>query len=209
MTTGPHVADARTAAGNPIDIGGPRRVGRGRRRPLRARTLLLTLATLFVVTACSGDISFSIGGQSVDDAAVELIEGDLADQIGLGELTAACPEVPDAEVGTEFDCTATTADGAVIEIAGVDRSRGPHRSDHTQSAVPGRPRRFRCCRGRPDQRTAGTHTRRRRSWTVATPSSCSRPAPSSPACSPTPTPASSSMNVHRRPISTPARSTSR
>jgi hypothetical protein len=75
-----------------------------------------------VTAGCSGDISFSIGGQSIEDAAVELIEGDLAEGIGLGALEATCPEVADPAVGTEFDCTATTPDGAVIEFAGlVDR----------------------------------------------------------------------------------------
>jgi hypothetical protein len=80
------------------------------------------VVALAMAAGCSGDFSFSIGGQSVEDAAVELIEGELAEGIGLGELEADCPEVADPEVGTEFDCTATTADGVVIEIAGlVDR----------------------------------------------------------------------------------------
>jgi len=71
------------------------------------------------LAGCSGDLSFSIGGQSVEEAATELIEGELADQIGLGTLVASCPEVPEPEVGTEFACTAETVDGEVIEIAGV------------------------------------------------------------------------------------------
>jgi hypothetical protein len=91
--------------------------------PGAGRRLAVVLVMGAAVTAgCSGDISFSIGGQSVDDAAVELIEGELADGIGLGALEADCPEVSDPEVGTEFGCTATTPDGDVIEFAGlIDR----------------------------------------------------------------------------------------
>jgi hypothetical protein len=94
--------------------------GDARRRSTRA--VVAVLASVALAAGCSGDVSFSIGGQSVEDAAVELIEGELADGIGLGELEADCPEVPDPEVGTEFGCTATTPDGAVIDFAGtVDR----------------------------------------------------------------------------------------
>ena len=72
-----------------------------------------------VAAACSGSASFSIGGQSVEEAAEELIAGELAEQIGLGELTPSCPAVEDPEVGVTFSCTATTPDGLTIEFAGV------------------------------------------------------------------------------------------
>lgn len=77
--------------------------------------MAVALATL--AAACSA--SFTIGDQTVEDAATDLIEGELADQIGLGPLTATCPEVPDPEVGTEFTCTATTGEGETIELAAV------------------------------------------------------------------------------------------
>jgi hypothetical protein len=83
----------------------------------RAKAALVS-ALLLAVSACSGSLSFSIGGESVEDAAEALIEGDLATQLGL-ELTATCPEVADPEVGTEFSCTATTADGETVQFDGV------------------------------------------------------------------------------------------
>lgn len=83
----------------------------------REWTLGVLLAACAVLAGCSA--SFSIGGQSVEDAAVELISGELADELGLGELSATCPPVEDPEVGTEFTCTATTSDGRTIEFDGV------------------------------------------------------------------------------------------
>jgi hypothetical protein len=81
------------------------------------RVLVLVLAAAVMAAGCSA--SFSIGGQTVEDAATDLIEGELTDQIGLGPLTASCPEVEDPEVGTEFTCTAATPDGETIDFAGV------------------------------------------------------------------------------------------
>ncbi|MCP3991046.1 MAG: hypothetical protein GY724_18365 [Actinomycetia bacterium] len=71
------------------------------------------------MSACSGSASFSIGGETVEEAAEKLIAGDMADQIGLGELTPACPEVEEPEVGTTFQCTAVTSDGQTIDFDGV------------------------------------------------------------------------------------------
>ncbi len=87
---------------------------------MTSRPAILLLACLTAgLSACSAE--FSIGGQSVEDAATELIEGELAEQLDL-ELTAACPAVDEPEVGTEFTCTAITADGETVNIAGlVDR----------------------------------------------------------------------------------------
>lgn len=61
---------------------------------------------------------FVFDGDSVAEAAIELIEGDLAGQIGL-TLTASCPPVEEVEVGTEFECTATTESGETIKFDGV------------------------------------------------------------------------------------------
>ncbi len=74
---------------------------------------------MFLMSGCSGSASFSIGGQTVEEAAEELIAGDLAELIGLGELTPACPEVEDPEVGTTFRCTAETPAGQTIDFDGV------------------------------------------------------------------------------------------
>ena len=81
----------------------------------RVPYFILVLA--LVASACSA--SFSIGGQSVEEAATELIEGELAEQIALGPLNANCPEVEDPDIGTEFACSATTADGETIDFAGI------------------------------------------------------------------------------------------
>ncbi len=64
-------------------------------------------ALALVAAACSGDPALT--GEAV-------IESELADQIGLGELTAECEEPENREVGTEFACSATTEDGQRIEI---------------------------------------------------------------------------------------------
>lgn len=85
-------------------------------RALTRRSCVLAIATTLSLVGASCSASFSIGGQSVEEAAVELIEGDLAELIGL-PLVAECPEVVDPDVGTEFSCTATSNDG---RVAGFD-----------------------------------------------------------------------------------------
>jgi hypothetical protein len=81
---------------------------------MRARTIV----ALSVLSGCS----FSFGGGSIDGKAVELIEGRLSDDIGLGELKGSCDEPPDdPRDGDEFDCTGETADGDVVRfVATVD-----------------------------------------------------------------------------------------
>jgi hypothetical protein len=83
----------------------------------RARVFVAIAGLGVLAAACSA--SFSIGGQTVEDAAEELITGDMADEIGIGELTAECPAVDDPEIGTTFVCTATAEDGRVITIDGI------------------------------------------------------------------------------------------
>ena len=84
--------------------------------------IALPVALALVAAGCSGSVDFSIGGQSPERAAEVLIEGELADQAGLGELDATCPDVADPDVGTEFVCTATTSDGQEIEfVTLIDR----------------------------------------------------------------------------------------
>lgn len=77
--------------------------------------------TLAVVTlsACSG--SFSFGGSSDDGfltAGEELIEGDLAEQIGLGPLDATCTG-EDLGSGDTFECTATPGQLTPILFTGT------------------------------------------------------------------------------------------
>ena len=67
------------------------------------------------LSACSANVEFSIGGQPPEDAAVDLIEGELSDDLGLA-MTGECDDVDDPEVGVSFECTGTTDDGRVVEF---------------------------------------------------------------------------------------------
>ncbi|MEM9610159.1 MAG: hypothetical protein AAGA99_22250 [Actinomycetota bacterium] len=77
-------------------------------RHLASRSrLAVLLGGLLLLAACSGDPAVS--GASV-------IEGEIAGQIGLGDLEASCDEPTSEEVGSTFACTATTPDGRVIDF---------------------------------------------------------------------------------------------
>ena len=79
----------------------------------RILTALVVVSMLGV--SCSGSVSFSIGGKSPEAAAEGLIEGELANKIGI-VLTAECPDLEDAESGDVFTCAGTTIDGEVIDF---------------------------------------------------------------------------------------------
>ena len=89
------------------------------------RLHIAALAPLFMVSACMGSASLQIRGQSVDEAAVELINGDFAQMVGIGPLTTTCDEVVEPEVGTEFGCLSTSGDNQTIEW-GVRVDRDNH-----------------------------------------------------------------------------------
>ena len=73
------------------------------------------LALALLATACSG--SFSIGGTDPSQAAVDLIEGELAEQLGVEDVTATCPDdLGDLEEGDTFTCTSTAGDGTTNEF---------------------------------------------------------------------------------------------
>ena len=74
---------------------------------MRLPHALVALTVTAGAVACSGDPALT--GEGV-------IESELADQMGLGELSADCDEPENRNVGTEFACTATTEDGQVIRI---------------------------------------------------------------------------------------------
>lgn len=72
---------------------------------------LCLLAAAFTLAGCSGSIDIDgFFGNSTDDAfhqaGVDLIEGELADQIGLGPLEAEC-DGDDLSAGDTFECQAT------------------------------------------------------------------------------------------------------
>lgn len=86
--------------------------------PWRLAAFWSVLAVV-VLSGCSGSFSF---GTSSDDrylnAGKELIEGDLADQIGLGSLDATCVGT-ELEAGDTFDCTATAGGLEPIRFVGT------------------------------------------------------------------------------------------
>ena len=82
---------------------------------VRDRLRILLIATLAVValaaSACSGSFEFSVGGQSLTEAAVELIEGDaMRQRLNVEPITdATCVEPATEEVGVVFECQALSA----------------------------------------------------------------------------------------------------
>lgn len=81
-------------------------------KPITGRKSLavLTVAVVGPLAACGGDAAQS--GET-------LIETELADELGLGDLSASCDQPAGSEIGTEFRCTATTDDDRVVEFLGV------------------------------------------------------------------------------------------
>lgn len=71
--------------------------------------LVVAVASLAVAGACGADET------DYQEAAVEVIEGDLADELGV-ELTGECDDPADDEEGTTFACTADLPDGQVAEF---------------------------------------------------------------------------------------------
>lgn len=70
-----------------------------------ARLVVGASAGALLLAACGGDASTT---------AVAVIESELADQIGLGDLEAECDQPDEAVVGQVFGCTAETVDGDTI-----------------------------------------------------------------------------------------------
>ncbi|MGI9598592.1 MAG: hypothetical protein ACR2QK_20675 [Acidimicrobiales bacterium] len=74
---------------------------------------------ILILAGCSGSFSF---GTSPDDgflsAGEELIEGELADQIGLGPLDATCSG-QDLSAGDTFECSASAGGLSPIRFIGT------------------------------------------------------------------------------------------
>lgn len=60
-----------------------------------------------------------VGCSSSAEVGEKLIEGEIADQIDLGELDASCEEPDKLETGDTFTCTAITEDERTIEFLGT------------------------------------------------------------------------------------------
>ena len=80
------------------------------------------MVVLLLTSACSSSDDDD-QPLTIRTTAEEMIAGPVADQAGLGPLTAACPDVAVA-VGTAFDCTATTEDQRTVAIGGVINDQG-------------------------------------------------------------------------------------
>ncbi len=73
----------------------------------------VAVSLLVLALAASGcSFSASVGG-SPSSAAEEVIEDDLAADLGLGEVTAECGEPPNEDEGSSFPCTSETDQGVV------------------------------------------------------------------------------------------------
>jgi hypothetical protein len=59
-------------------------------------------------------------GDTPESVAKELIEGELAAQLGLGEITAECEAPPNRDAGTTFSCTSATDHGEVLWLATME-----------------------------------------------------------------------------------------
>ncbi len=74
---------------------------------------------MLLTAGCSVDVSLSFGGADAAQAAVNLIEGDIAAQAGIGPLNATCQEIENPEPGDTFTCTAATDEGETIRFDAV------------------------------------------------------------------------------------------
>jgi hypothetical protein len=70
---------------------------------------------LLLVTA----VAFAACGGSAAESGESVIEGELAEEIDLGDLEAQCNEPEDLVEDETFTCTATTTDGQTIEFIGT------------------------------------------------------------------------------------------
>ena len=77
---------------------------------LRHVSVGVALAAVLVVGACSASSA------DYKSTAEDLIEGEIAEESTLGDLSATCEEPDDPEPGDVFACTATTEDGRTVEF---------------------------------------------------------------------------------------------
>lgn len=85
---------------------------------VKRRVAALLGALAVIATGCG-----LLGGETLDEAAVALIEGqDMQDQLNLGVISNARCDVPESEeVGTTFACTADSPQGQLQYEVEVDR----------------------------------------------------------------------------------------
>ena len=74
----------------------------------------LLLAALGIVGCSSAAVDQPEAGIKGD--VEKLLAGSLAEEAGLGPLSADCDTPPPLEVGQQWKCTGTTSDGGVVEV---------------------------------------------------------------------------------------------
>jgi hypothetical protein len=77
-----------------------------------------TLSTICTAAAVGALVLTACGGSAAESGQV-VIEEQLADEIGLGDLDATCNEPEGLSEGETFTCTATTTEGQTIEFVGT------------------------------------------------------------------------------------------
>jgi len=100
------------------------------------RMFVLAGMAALALTACSAEVSVGSGSGDPGAEAELLIEGELADEAGLGPLTAECSGAEDVEEGGSFGCTGTTEDGQVIEFTAEVTDDGTGEVNSTNLATP-------------------------------------------------------------------------
>jgi hypothetical protein len=74
------------------------------------RSIGAACSALLFVAACSASSA------DFQSTAEDLIEGDIAEQSTLGDLSATCEKPDDPSPGDVFNCTGTTDDGRTVEF---------------------------------------------------------------------------------------------
>ena len=75
--------------------------------------------SLLVVVLATGVVALAACGGTAAESGQVVIEEQLAEEIGLGDLDATCNEPEGLSDGETFTCAATTADGETIEFLGT------------------------------------------------------------------------------------------
>lgn len=85
------------------------------------------MASVFLLVGCSGgdgDESAAASSTTPFSVAETMIDGELADDIGLGPLTSSCDDPGLLAVGVTFGCVATTETGVAIGVQGLVNDEG-------------------------------------------------------------------------------------
>ena len=72
-----------------------------------------------VIAVAVGGLVLAACSASAADSGEVVIQEELADEIGLGDLDATCNEPDGLKEGETFTCTATTIEGETIEFLGT------------------------------------------------------------------------------------------